>query len=57
MKPMHKIGKNLLRTVPFMKFGSAAICLAGTTMEAYVAWLRLQKVKESLNTETTKGKK
>lgn len=57
MKPMHKIGKNLLRTVPFMKFGSAAICLAGTTMEAYVAWLRLQKVKESLNTETTKGNK
>lgn len=55
MKPMNKIGKNLLRTVPFMKFGSAAICLAGTTMEAYVAWIRLQKAKESF--ETTKGKK
>lgn len=57
MKPMYKIGKKLLRTVPFMKFGSAAICLAGTTVEAYVAWLRLQKVKGSLNTETTKGNK
>lgn len=57
MKPVYKIGKKLLRTVPFMKFGSAAICLAGTTMEAYVAWLRLQKVKGSLNTETAQGNK
>lgn len=57
MKPMYKIGKKLLRTVPFMKFSSAAMCLAGTTVEAYVAWLRLQKVKGSLNTETTRGNK
>ena len=57
MKPMYTIGKKLLRTVPYMRVCSAAICLAGTSMEAYVAWLRLQKVKGSLNTETVKGNK
>lgn len=57
MKPMYKIGKKLLRTVPFMKFGSAAFCLAGTAMEAYVTWLKLQKERKSINTETTKGNK
>lgn len=35
MKARYVIGKKLLGTVPFMKAGSAAICLVATTMEAY----------------------
>ena len=57
MKTTYAIGKKLLRTVPFMKVSSAAICLVGTTMEAYVAYLRLQKAKECLDSEQTKGNK
>lgn len=54
MKSAYVIGKKLLRTVPFMKVSSAAICLVGTTMEAYVAYLRLQKAKECLGSNKTK---
>ena len=57
MKTTYVIGKKLLRTVPFMKVSSAAICLVGTTMEAYVAYLRLQKAKECLDSDKTKGDK
>lgn len=32
MKARYVIGKKLLGTVPFMKAGSAAICLVATTM-------------------------
>ncbi len=57
MKSAYVIGKKLLRTVPFMKVSTAAICLVGTTMEAYVAYLRLKKAKECLGSEQTKGNK
>lgn len=57
MKSAYVVGKKLLRTVPFMKLASAGICLVGTTMEAYVAYLRLQKAKECLGSDKTKGNK
>lgn len=57
MKSAYVVGKKLLRTVPFMKAGSAAICLVATTMEAYVAYIRLQKAKECLGSDKTKGNK
>lgn len=40
MKARYVIGKKLLGTVPFMKAGSAAICLVATTMEAYLKSLQ-----------------
>ena len=57
MKARYVIGKKLLGTVPFMKMSSAAICLVGTTIEAYAAYLRLQKAKECLDSDKTKGNK
>lgn len=57
MKARCVIGKKLLGTVPFMKAGSAAICLAATTMEAYVAYIKLQKAREDLDSDKTKGNK
>lgn len=57
MKARYVIGKKLLGTVPFMKAGSAAICLAATTMEAYVAYIKLQKAREDLDSDKTKGNK
>lgn len=55
MKARYVIGKKLLGTVPFMKAGSAAICLVATTMEAYVAYIKLQKAREDLDSDKTKG--
>lgn len=55
MKARYVIGKKLLGTVPFMKAGSAAICLVATTMEAYVAYIKLQKAREDLESDKTKG--
>lgn len=55
MKARYVIGKKLLKTVPFMKAGSAAICLVATTMEAYVAYIKLQKAREDLDSDKTKG--
>ena len=52
MKARYAIGKKLLGTVPFMKAGSAAICLVATTMEAYVAYIKLQKAREDLDSDT-----
>lgn len=57
MKSAYVVGKKLLRTVPFMKLASAGICLVGTTMEAYVAYLRLQKAKECMGSDKTKDNK
>lgn len=57
MKPMNILGVRLLRSVPFMKAGSAAICLVATTMEAYVAYIKLQKAREDLDSDKTKGNK
>ena len=57
MKARYVIGKKLLGTVPFMKAGSAAICLVATTMEAYVAYIKLQKARENLDSDKTKGNK
>lgn len=57
MKARYVIGKKLLGTVPFMKAGSAAICLVATTMEAYVAYIKLQKAREDLDSDKTKGNK
>ena len=57
MKARYVIGKKLLGTVPFMKAGSAAICLVATTMEAYVAYIKLQKARECLDSDKTKGNK
>ena len=48
MKARYVIGKKLLGTVPFMKAGSAAICLVATTMEAYVAYIKLQRATSKL---------
>lgn len=57
MKARYVIGKKFLGTVPFMKAGSAAICLVATTMEAYVAYIKLQKAREDLDSDKTKGNK
>jgi hypothetical protein len=57
MKARYVIGKKLLGTVPFMKAGSAAICLVATTMEAYVAYIKLQKARENLDSDKTKSNK
>lgn len=57
MKARYVIGKKLLGTVPFMKAGSAAICLVATTMEAYAAYIKLQKARECLDSDKTKGNK
>lgn len=57
MKARYVIGKKLLGTVPFMKAGSAAICLVAATMEAYVAYIKLQKARECLDSDKTKGNK
>lgn len=57
MKARYAIGKKLLGAVPFMKAGSAAICLVATTMEAYVAYIKLQKAREYLDSDKTKGNK
>ena len=54
MKARYAIGKKLLGTVPFMKAGSAAICLVATTMEAYVAYI---KAREDLDSDKTEGNK
>lgn len=57
MKARYVIGKKLLGAVPFMKAGSAAICLVATTMEAYIAYIKLQKARECLDSDKTKGNK
>lgn len=55
MKARYIIGKKLLRTVPYMKACNAAICLVATTMEAYVAYIKLQKARECRDSDKTKG--
>ena len=45
MKARYIIGKKLLGTAPYMKVCNAAIRLVATTMEAYVAYIKLQKEK------------
>lgn len=55
MKARYIIGKKLLRTVPYMKACNAAICLVATTMEAYAAYIKLQKARECRDSDKTKG--
>lgn len=55
MKARYVIGKKLLGTTPYMKVCNAAICLVATIMEAYVAYIKLQKARKCMDSDKTKG--
>ena len=55
MKASYVIGKKLLGTTPYIKVCNAAICLVATTMEAYVAYIKLQKARKCMDSDKTKG--